>query len=307
MPTATATTPAEDTAIKERVLVAKKKEIDMDAMAYAQKKLDEEYLEMVKRKKILQTELDKLEGDTDKLRTAFEAASADVKQVNEDKKKAMKGKLDTLADVEKKISDQSNTLKSDKDAGDKAVTKARQEEKKAYEKVKDIEKTLTDVAATRLKVKTADKKLKVELRDSQGRSAELKIAEDIVNKRETKVTTNETDAINALAKVKVREDVVKEREDAVKVMAKEVSENVTSVNTQLKGLEGFKAKVQKEIERAKSYYTLIDEARREITKECYTEDDIAYVNLSTEQAKKVDTVASEYLKVLEAAYKKKDS
>jgi chromosome segregation ATPase len=296
-----------EASLEPRVLVPKKKVVDIDAMKYAQDQLDKEYLALAKRKGILLTEVDKLEADRVSLLKAVQEVRSDVQKVNDAKKAAVKSKEVDLEVITKKVSDQSNELKAAKKTADEELNKAQKEEKKAYEKVVDIDKTLSDLQSTRTKVRKESAKLKTEIKSVADRSKDLKIAETNMKKCEVAVLSAETTAANNTIKLEKRDRAVTAREEAVKILAKETEEKLSSVNTRLKGIDGAVEKAQKEIDRAHRYYTLIDEAKREILTASYTEDDIAYKNLSVDQAEKVDHIVGSYLEKLASVYEKKDS
>lgn len=281
--------------------------VDIDAMKYAEKKLNEEHFELLKKVGTLQTEVADLEKASESLKSAVEEGREEIKKVNAEKLAASKQKQASLADLDKKIAEQSNRLKADLSDAEKAMDTARKEEMKSMEMIKDIEKSIKDLEVSRNKAKASEKKLKDELKVCSSRSAELKTAEAAIAKRETAVLAAESNAANEAAKLEKRERSLKDKEDAVRIMTKEADEKLASVNNQLKALSGYKDKVMKEHDRAHQFYTLINEARRDITATSYTEEDKVYVHLSEEQAKKVDKVAGDYLELLESVYKKKDS
>jgi uncharacterized protein (DUF3084 family) len=281
--------------------------VDIAVHEFAARELNERHLKLTKGVDALQKENDKLSSDSDALQKAVAEGRADVKKVDDAKKAAKKSKEATLADLDQKVAAQRGTLKAEATEANAKLKVAAQEEKKAYEKVKDIEKTLVDVAATRASVKKADSKLKGELKASSEKAKELKLKETAVGKREVAVVTSENTAVNASVALEKREKKVAEREAAVKAKEKEVKENEASLNTRLKGIDGAREKAEKEFKRANTYYNLIDEARRDILTESYTEDDTSYKHLSKDQAGKVDRVVGDYLEMLSSVYEKKDS
>lgn len=277
--------------------------VDVAAHEYASKKLKEEHLALVKSVDSLGRENDVLHESNESLKKSVSEGKAEVKKVDDAKRAAKKEHSVAIADGEKKVADQRGLLKAEKEAYDQDISAAKKEEKKAYDKVKDIEKSVMDVQATRGKVKKIEKKLKEDGKDCARRSAALKVAEGEIAKRETAVLSVESSAANAARKVVSRELGVTMREEALRESIKAHAEKESSLNTQIKGLEGYREKVMKEHKRADTYCQLIDEAKRIITSVSYTEEDTPYKHLDPEQAKKVDQVVGDYIELLESIYK----